>query len=71
MVSIPFAIPLRKKGDTISVKEGKPFVQIIPIKRENIEITSSKIDVKSLETTIEEIKNTPGYYKSLTKGQGN
>ena len=34
-------------------------------------ITSSKIDVKSLETTIEEIKNTPGYYKSLTKGQGN
>ena len=69
MVSIPFAIPLKKKGDVVSVERGCPFVQIIPVKRENVELTFSQIDMKNLETTINQIDENPGYYKSMAKEQ--
>ena len=69
MVSIPFAIPLKKKGDVVSVERGRPFVQIIPVKRENVELTFSQIDMKNLETTVNQINENPGYYKSIAKEQ--
>ena len=69
MVSIPFAIPLKKKGDVVSVERGRPFVQIIPVKRENVELTFSQIDIKNLETTVNQINENPGYYKSIAKEQ--
>ena len=47
MVSVPFAIPLKKKGDVVSVERGRPLVQIIPVKRENVELTFSQIDMKN------------------------
>ena len=47
MVSVPFAIPLKKKGDVVSVERGRPFVQVIPVKRENVELTFSQIDMKN------------------------
>ena len=62
MVSVPFAIPLKKKGDVVSVERGRPFVQIIPVKRENVELTFSQIDMKKLETTVNQINENPGYY---------
>ena len=71
MVSIPFAVPLKKKGDVVIVEKGRPFVQIIPIKRESVEIISSQIDMKNLETTVNQINENPGYYKSLAKEQSN
>ena len=69
MVSIPFAIPLKKKGDVVSVERGRPFVQIIPVKRENVELTFSQIDMKNLETTVNQIDENPGYYKTMAKEQ--
>ena len=69
MVSVPFAIPLKKKGDVVSVERGRPFVQIIPVKRENVELTFSQIDMKNLETTVNQIDENPGYYKSMAKEQ--
>ena len=69
MVSIPFAIPLKKKGDVVSVERGRPFVQIVPVKRENVELTFSQIDMKNLETTVNQIDENPGYYKTMAKEQ--
>ena len=69
MVSVPFAIPLKKKGDVVSVERGRPFVQIIPVKRENVELTFSQIDMKNLETTVNQIDENPGYYKTMAKEQ--
>ena len=69
MVSVPFAIPLKKKGDVVSVERGRPFVQIIPVKRENVELTFSQIDMKNLETTVNQINKNPGYYKTMAKEQ--
>ena len=69
MVSVPFAIPLKKKGDVVSVERGRPFVQIIPVKRENVELTFSQIDMKKLETTVNQINENPGYYKTMAKEQ--
>ncbi len=69
MVSVPFAIPLKKKGDVVSVERGRPFVQIIPVKRENVELTFSQIDMKNLETTVNQIGENPGYYKTMAKEQ--
>ena len=69
MVSVPFAIPLKKKGDVVSVERGRPFVQIIPVKRENVELTFSQIDMKNLETTVNQINENPGYYKTMAKEQ--
>jgi len=60
MVSIPFAVPLKKKGDIVKVEKGRPFVQIIPMKRESVEIISSQIDMKNLETTVNQINENPG-----------
>ena len=71
MVSIPFALPLKKKGDVVIVEKGRPFVKIIPMKRESVEIISSQIDMKNLETTVNQINENPGYYKSLAKEQSN
>ena len=68
-MSVPFAIPLKKKGDVVSVERGRPFVQIIPVKRENVELTFSHIDMKNLETTVNQINEYPGYYKSIAKEQ--
>ena len=70
-MSIPFAVPLKKKGDVVIVEKGRPFVQIIPIKRESVEIISSQINMKNLETTINQINENPEYYKSLAKEQSN
>ena len=69
MVSVPFAIPLKKKGDVVSVERGRPFVQIIPVKRENVELTFSQIDMKNLETTVNQINEIPGYYKTTAREQ--
>ena len=69
MVSVPFAIPLKKKGDVVSIERGRPFVQIIPVKRENVELTFSQIDMKNLETTVNQIDENPGYYKTMAKEQ--
>ena len=69
MVSVPLAIPLKKKGDVVSVERGRPFVQIIPVKRENVELTFSQIDMKNLETTVNQIDENPGYYKTMAKEQ--
>ena len=69
MVSIPFAIPLKKKGDVMVVEKGRPFVQIIPLKQEGVKIISSQIDMKNLETTISQINENPGYYKSMAREQ--
>ena len=69
MVSVPFAIPLKKKGDVVSVERGRPFVQIIPVKREKVELTFSQIDMKNLETTVNQIDENPGYYKTMAKEQ--
>ena len=69
MVSVPFAIPLKKKGDVVSVERGRPFVQIIPVKRENVELTFSQIDMKKLGTTVNQINENPGYYKTMAKEQ--
>ena len=69
MVSIPFAIPLKKKGDVMVIEKGRPFVQIIPLKQEGVKIISSQIDMKNLETTISQINENPGYYKSMAKEQ--
>ena len=69
MVSIPFALPLKKKGDVVSVETGRPFVQIIPVKRENVELTVSQIDMENLELTVKQINENPGYYKSMAKEQ--
>ena len=69
MVSVPFAIPFKKKGDVVLVERGRPFVQIIPVKRENVELTFSQIDMKNLEMTVNQIDENPGYYKSMAKEQ--
>ena len=69
MVSIPFAIPLKKKGDVMVIEKGRPFVQIIPLKQEGVKIISSQIDMKNLETTIYQINENPGYYKSMAREQ--
>ena len=69
MVSIPFAIPLKKKGDVMVIETGRPFVQIIPLKQEGVKIISSQIDIKNLETTIYQINENPGYYKSMAREQ--
>ena len=53
----------------MSVERGRPFVQIIPVKRENVELTFSHIDMKNLETTVNQINENPGYYKSIAKEQ--
>ena len=53
------------------VEKGRPFVKIIPMKRESVEIISSQIDMKNLETTVNQINENPGYYKSLAKEQSN
>ena len=69
MVSIPFAIPLKKKGDVMVIEKGRPFVQIIPLKQEGVKIISSQIDMKKLEMTVNQINENPGYYKSMAKEQ--
>ena len=69
MVSIPFDIPLIKKGDVMVIEKGRPFVQIIPLKQEGVKIISSQIDMKNLETTIYQINENPGYYKSMAREQ--
>ena len=51
------------------IEKGRPFVQIIPLKQEGVKITPSQIDMKKLETTIYQINENPGYYKSMAREQ--
>ena len=51
------------------IEKGRPFVQIIPLKQEGVKIISSQIDMKNLETTISQINENPGYYKSMAREQ--
>ena len=69
MVSVPFAIPLKKKETLFRLRGDVRLYKLFPVKRENVELTFSQIDMKNLETTVNQINENPGYYKSMAKEQ--
>ena len=67
MVNIPFAINLKKEKDTISLRKGDPFVQVVPFLREKVKIIQEKADLNELGTVIENIEKNTNFYKDQIK----
>ena len=67
MVNIPFAINLKKEKDTISLRKGDPFVQVVPFLREKVKIIQEKADLNELGTVIEKIEKNTNFYKDQIK----
>ena len=67
MVNIPFAIDLKKEKDTISLRKGDPFVQVVPFLREKVKIIQEKADLNELGTVIEKIEKNTNFYKDQIK----
>jgi hypothetical protein len=67
MVNIPLAINLKKEKETISIRKGDPFVQVIPFLREKVKIFQENADLNKLETVIKNIRENTNFYKDQIK----
>jgi hypothetical protein len=67
MVNIPLAINLKKEKETISIRKGDPFVQVIPFLREKVKILQENADLNKLETVIKNIRENTNFYKDQIK----
>ncbi|MBH67103.1 MAG: hypothetical protein CMM58_02000 [Rhodospirillaceae bacterium] len=67
MISVPFAIYLKNKGDIMSFCKGDPFVQIVPIKREQVEVIETDLKPKKMQQTINDIRLGQNFYKNMVK----